>query len=415
METDYKFLIGLEPKQIIEWFEKKGYKISWNWDDVYKEAHTKAFTVAKATQLSILSEIRTQVEKALKEGITLEEFKRNLTGNLRMKGWWGKVKAKDVPNVDIDKLEDPEKEVTLGSPYRLKNIYTTNLNVAYSRGNYQGMIANAVNRPYWMYEAVMDKNTRPNHAKLNGKVFRFDDPIWEKHYPPNGWGCRCSVRALDDDDLNEMSLKVSSGTDFDNVIKIDRGWDYNPGKDFFDFNDDFGKFRVNPKQKDYTSYGRPSLKNVDEKYFQEAPEQLPKIKDVGIEKFTQLVKNEFGLNRGDYSVIDTIDKDKAIIYLNNLQHAWEKQDGREQFLSYIKPTLQNPFEVFLTEYISDKGYIEYRKNYVSLFKDSKNRSFFTVLRLGKDGSIFWNAYPQDFKYMDKIRKGTLLFKMEIGE
>ncbi len=414
MEIDYNYLIGLEPKQITAWFEKKGYKISWNWDDVYKEAHTKAFTVAKATQLSVLSELRHQVEKALKEGITLEEFKRNLTGNLRMKGWWGKVKAKDVPNVDIDKLEDPEKEVTLGSPYRLKNIYTTNLNVAYSRGNYQGMIANTVNRPYWMYEAVMDNNTRPNHAKLNGKVFRFDDPIWETHYPPNGWGCRCSVRALDDDDLNEMNLNVSSGNDFDNVIKIDRGWDYNPGKDFFDF-DDFGKFRVNPKQKDYTTYGRPSLKNVDEKYFQEAPEQLPKIKDVGIEKFVQLVKKEFGLTDKNYTVIDTADNDKAIITYERLKHTWAKQDGREQFLSYIKPTLQNPFEVFLTEYISDKGYIEYRKNYVSLFKDSKNRSFFTVLRLGKDGSIFWNAYPQDFKYMDKIRKGALLFKTEIGE
>jgi len=231
-EIDYGFLIGLEPKAIVEWFKKKGNTISWNWQEVWKEANLKSFTVAKALKLDILQDIRNEVDNAIKNGLSVQQFKENLTPVLKTKGWWGKVPAKDVPGVNSADLEDPEKPVQLGSPYRLKNIYTTNLNVAYSKGNYDGMKTNVSKRPYWMYEAVLDANTRPDHRKLHGKVFRADDPIWKTHYPPNGWGCRCTVRALDQDDLEEMNLKVVKGPDYEGSIKIDKGWDYNPGEGY---------------------------------------------------------------------------------------------------------------------------------------------------------------------------------------
>jgi SPP1 gp7 family putative phage head morphogenesis protein len=51
--------------------------------------------------------------------------------------------------------------------------------------------------PNLVYVAVMDERTRESHAKLNGTVRPIDDPFWDIYYPPNGWGCRCSVRATD--------------------------------------------------------------------------------------------------------------------------------------------------------------------------------------------------------------------------
>lgn len=50
--------------------------------------------------------------------------------------------------------------------------------------------------PYLQYQAVMDKNTRPEHAALNGVIKRIDSDFWDKYYPPNGWGCRCEVIQL---------------------------------------------------------------------------------------------------------------------------------------------------------------------------------------------------------------------------
>lgn len=226
-DVNYGFLIGLEPKAIVEWFKKKGNKISWDWEDVWKEANLKSFSVAKAMRMDILQDIRSEVEKAIQTGTSFQEFKNNLTPILKNKGWWGK---EELLNPKTGVLE----KVQLGSPYRLKTIYNTNLNVSYAKGHYDGMQSNIKKRPYWMYEAVNDANTRPAHAKLDGKVFRADDPIWNTHYPPNGWGCRCSVRALDQSDLDEMGLKPSTGSDYEGAIKIDKGWDFNPGKeDFF--------------------------------------------------------------------------------------------------------------------------------------------------------------------------------------
>ena len=50
--------------------------------------------------------------------------------------------------------------------------------------------------PYSRYIAIEDQKSRPSHAALNGKVFKKDDPLWDTHYPPNGFGCRCRVEGV---------------------------------------------------------------------------------------------------------------------------------------------------------------------------------------------------------------------------
>lgn len=47
--------------------------------------------------------------------------------------------------------------------------------------------------PFWEYYTQGDDQVRPAHRALDRKVFRADDPIWDKVYPPNGWNCRCTV------------------------------------------------------------------------------------------------------------------------------------------------------------------------------------------------------------------------------
>lgn len=151
--------------------------------------------------------------------------------------------------------------VQLGSPRRLALIYNVNTRVAYNVGRYAQLMNSTDTHPFWQYVAVMDSRTRPSHAALNGLVFRYDDPFWKTHYPPNGWNCRCRVRALSQERMDALGLKASRGdkhlttkqvqaavdkatgeiinmdvttfADGARVMTPDAGWSYNPGSAAF--------------------------------------------------------------------------------------------------------------------------------------------------------------------------------------
>jgi len=245
---DLLYALNLPPEKVIEYFKNKGYTFSWDWYDTWQEIHTKVFTVAKAMRLDILKDIREEIQRAIEDGTTFQEFKKNLEPRLKAKGWWGKILIEDG--------KGGAEVVQLGSPWRLRTIYQTNLQTSYMAGRYKSLRDNVDDRPYWQYVAILDSKTRPSHRALHGKVFRWDDPIWNSLYPPNGWGCRCRVRALSEKDIKRKGLKVESSQG--NLVKIDRivskktgeiqqvtgynpetgeitapdaGWDYNVGKE----------------------------------------------------------------------------------------------------------------------------------------------------------------------------------------
>lgn len=268
MQPDLKYLITLQPEQAIKYLQSKGYKFSWDWHEIWQDSHTRSFTVAKVMREDILTDIREIVQKSLDEGLTLQQFKKQLEPKLQAKGWWGIISGtpEDVREElmkrklikDANLIPDGEEIVTvkLGTPWRLKTIYRTNIQTSYMAGRYKEQIDNVENRPYFQYVAVMDRRTRPSHAMLNGRVFRYDDEFWNSFYPPNGWGCRCRVRALSEDNIKGRKLDVDSSkgqlseemrviskrtgeekpvavyTDSLTGHKIspDSGWSYNPGK-----------------------------------------------------------------------------------------------------------------------------------------------------------------------------------------
>jgi len=261
-----KFVFGLPPEDIIKWFEKKGYAFSWNWRDLWQDEHVRAFTVAKAMKLDILESIRKELNESMKSGMLFSDFQRKLEPKLKKLGWWGKIKAEDVPGYDPASGIDPDKEVWLGSPWRLVTIYNTNVDTAYSAGRWRGQKEAALTHPYLQYIAVMDDRTRDEHAALDGKVFHINDPFWNYFYPPNGWNCRCRVRSLTEKQVKERKLHVEqtgpNNFGFDEFINPDgsvdrtawyggkmkktsteRGWSYNPGK--VDWEPDLNKY---PKQ-----------------------------------------------------------------------------------------------------------------------------------------------------------------------
>lgn len=247
-EIDLLWAFQLPPEKAIEYFRQKGYAISWGWMDIWQEAQTKAFTVAGVMKMDVLQDIRQAVDTALAKGQTYAEFKKALIPTLQRRGWWGRH-----AQTDQETGEMAGKGLT---PWRLKTIYQTNLQSAYMAGRYKSFMDNVEARPYWQYTAVMDRRTRPTHAAMNGLVFRADDPFWDSFYPPNGYNCRCRVRALDGENLKDRGLLLSSSagrlstveaptsprsgaptvevTRFEyaprKYVAPDPGWSYNPGK-----------------------------------------------------------------------------------------------------------------------------------------------------------------------------------------
>ena len=67
-EIDLGFATKLPPRRVIEYFTERGNEITWDWHEMWQADHARAFTVAKAARLDVLSDIRGALDTALNEG-----------------------------------------------------------------------------------------------------------------------------------------------------------------------------------------------------------------------------------------------------------------------------------------------------------------------------------------------------------
>jgi hypothetical protein len=102
-----------------------------------------------------------------------------------------------------------------GSKGRLRVIFDTNMQIAYSKENYKQMKLISDYAPFWRYVQIERNTKRDDHAKWHNKVFRHDDPIWSRIYPPSAFGCKCSVEALTEEEVKELGLDVDNGGDYE--------------------------------------------------------------------------------------------------------------------------------------------------------------------------------------------------------
>lgn len=197
---DIGYLLDLAPRDAAAYLDSLGLVPTSAWTDLMGEARACAFTVAGMTRLDLLTDVHNVLKVALKDGLTMREFRKILAPELIRRGWDGRREVLDRETGEVVRT-GPDLSA------RLDLIYFQNMRQALMAGRYRAMLANADDRPWWMYVAVIDSRTRPAHARLNRRVFRYDDPFWRYFYPPNGFYCRCRVRALDDNDLAGLGLE----------------------------------------------------------------------------------------------------------------------------------------------------------------------------------------------------------------
>jgi len=245
--------LDLEPADAVAYFAAKQLTPSWSYLDTWGSANVRQFVVAKATTLDVLAAINEETAKAINGQITFQDFVKTLRPRLMDLGWWGRQEVLDGETGEITSVQ-------LGSLRRLRTIFQTNVQTAYMAGRYKRYLEGAASHPYWRYTAIMDGRTRPEHAALHGRVWRYDDPVWQVIWPPNGWGCRCRVQALTEAQFKALGVPLENGSGAivptevvinkagdtvtvqgvrykdafgrEQVFLTDPGWDYNPGAEF---------------------------------------------------------------------------------------------------------------------------------------------------------------------------------------
>lgn len=200
------------------------------WTDIWQEQHDHAFVVAGANRDDLVADFRAAVDKAISEGGTLDSFRKDFDAIVAKHGW----------------------SYNGGRNWRSRVIYETNLRTSYAAGRYEQLQAVKALRPFWRYrhsDSVL--HPRPMHLAWNGLVLHADDPWWRTHYPPNGWGCQCTVEALSHRDLvrlgkdapdkapaeDPQEVTVGSKGPSPRVVEtpagVDPGFGYAPGASAF--------------------------------------------------------------------------------------------------------------------------------------------------------------------------------------
>jgi hypothetical protein len=231
---------GKPPREALEFFRKKGLRVGFNFDEVWREEHAAAFTAAKATRLEVLQTLREAVDKAMAEGETFRTFARELRPRLKQLGWYGE-------GVEVADPRTGEVRKVLVGLARLKRIYVTNLRTARAAGQWDRIQRTTASHPYLLYQLGPSREHRPEHQAFNGLLLPADDSFWSTHYPPNGWGCKCWVRQVSKVEHGRLAEKAGirqqapdvSPRPWTNrrtgeVLQVhqgcDPGWDYNVGQ-----------------------------------------------------------------------------------------------------------------------------------------------------------------------------------------
>lgn len=213
---------ALRPEEAIAFLKAKLNVPTATWTDVWQAMHDKAFMVAGAQAEQLVDDFHQAVLKAIEEGRTLDQFRRDFDRIVAEHGW----------------------SYHGSRNWRSKVIFQTNIRTSYAAGRSAQIERLKAKRPYLRYVAVMDDRTRPAHRAWHDTVLSVDDPWWDTHFPPNGWNCRCTVQSLNARDLKRYGLRVSEAApDSPLVAKavkgrgivmvpegIDPGFGYHPGK-----------------------------------------------------------------------------------------------------------------------------------------------------------------------------------------
>jgi hypothetical protein len=191
------------------------------WDDIWQGEHDRAFMVAGAMKVDVLADLAAMVDRAIAEGGTLEDFRRDFRAMVAEKGW---------------QISPAGQGTKGGEAWRTKVIYKTNMATSYAAGRMAQLRAGGYK--FYVYRHGNSLEPRLHHLAWDGLVLPADHPFWDTHAPPNGWGCKCRIMGARSKEFSDVVGGKPEKELPDNWDKIDpktgapkgidRGWAYAP-------------------------------------------------------------------------------------------------------------------------------------------------------------------------------------------
>ncbi len=333
----------------IAFFRKKMAIPSRTWTDLWQNEHDHAFVVAGAMRMALVEDLQKSVQKAIEQGSTLAEFRKDFDRIVAEHGW----------------------SYRGSRGWRTRVIYETNLRTSYQAGRY----AQLQRFDYWQYHhSPASEDPRPEHLGWDGLVLAKDDPFWQTHYPPNGWGCKCTVTGISKKRLRSKGLKVSESPKLRmrKVIAgrfgpsprtvyvpqgIDPGWAYAPGRDAW-----MRQFAIPPRGKAPWPFvrGNAQARLIPDRAAHDllpepkafpASSILPAMKKGQEEDYARSFLRVFGADIGRSVVFEDVTGEPLVISEDLFLDAtgrWKiGKRGRERYLTMLAQALQDPDEIWV--------------------------------------------------------------------
>lgn len=136
------------------------------------ELRAHAFTVAGLSKASQMARVK-KILEGVPAGENWDTAKRGVIAELRAAG----ITGKDAPR-------------------RAETLLRTTAFRAYAATRYQVLMRQTDVFPFWQYKTAGDGRVRPAHTALHNRIFPAGHEIWQRIFPPWGWGCRCLVVPL---------------------------------------------------------------------------------------------------------------------------------------------------------------------------------------------------------------------------
>lgn len=400
-------------QEAIDFFQSKVRVPTRAYTDLMNQAHSRAFMVAGAMRDDLLCDLQEAIGKAFTAGNTLADFRKAFDSIVAKYGWAYKG----------------------GRNWRTRVIYDTNIRTAYSAGHWQQMQAAKKMRPYGRYVHGQSIHPREQHLAWNGKIVPLDDPWWNYRWPPNGWGCKCSVTSVSEKELERNGWTVEhpepdetitatvntpdGPMKVETVDGVDPSFAYNPGKSATGI-------RLSP-QKIEEAKADGTWKNWKPVPWgsrtMETWESLNRPTQIPIDRasadIAEKVDSESALRPiiekmigGQEAFLTAADGTIVWLSADSLMHI---KPTRSPYVPFIPELLAHPYEVWMDfEEHEVTGRVELKKRYLKrIDTGEKKMGMLMVVQVIKGQFAGWTFIPAERgNYLNNVRRGKLIWARE---
>lgn len=355
-------------REAIAYFRQKINLPTRSWTDLWQGMHARAFVIAGAMREELIADLRHAVDRAISEGISLSEFRRQFDEIVARYGW----------------------QYRGGRDWRTRVIYDTNLRTAYAAGRYRQLTDPELLRlrPYWQYRHGGSAQPRPEHLSWDGLVLRADDPWWRTHYPPNGWGCSCYVRPLDEEGLRALGktgpdqappvryvTRTVQGRRIHVPEGIDPGWDYNVGEAAWGRWDPVLENReLKPlpffHERNWQTYGLPERLEAEAIDLAVGPARARTLQEM-IDAVRSAIDGDEAYIKTPFNTVH--------VHAESLgRHLYRQDPSRLPFIPLLRAVLTEPQEIWARFYIDRNKRVRLRLHYLRVVRTDKRRAMLFV-------------------------------------